>query len=138
MPDTLVEKIICDADLFNLGTDDFREKNKLLKKEKEALGNMKIDGITWRASTISMLNNHQYHTDYCQLLLNKTKAENVNRILNKQGEKINKVQSGELIENNGDDSQGIITGAVDNKTVTKYKKKYEPGWDDQLHLGLHQ
>ena len=126
MPDTLVEKIICDADLFNLGTDDFREKNKLLKKEKEALGNMKIDGITWRASTISMLNNHQYHTDYCQLLLNKTKAENVNRILNKQGEKINKVQSGELIENNGDDSQGIITGAVDNKTVTKYKKKDRP------------
>ena len=125
-PDTLAEKIICDADLFNLGTAAFREKNKLLKKEKEALSDSKVDGIAWRAATISMLENHVYHTDYCQLLLNKTKNENLDWIQNKQVEIINKAQSGEAMENKGDDPKEIITGAVDNKTVIKLKKKDRP------------
>src|SRR5882724_9772016 len=35
-PVSLLEKIICDADLFHLGTGDFKEKSKLIKKEIEA------------------------------------------------------------------------------------------------------
>ena len=30
-PTSLIEQIICDADLFHLGTSDFKEKNKLLR-----------------------------------------------------------------------------------------------------------
>lgn len=32
-PTNLLEQIICDADLFHLGTDQFEEKDKLLRKE---------------------------------------------------------------------------------------------------------
>ena len=94
-PETLAEKIICDADLYNLGTNTFREKNKLMRKEMEAINSNKIDGITWRASSISLLENHHYHTQYCQLLLDKTKAENLSDLKNKQQEKLAKVKSAE-------------------------------------------
>ena len=36
-PTNLMEKIICDADLFHLGTEQFREKSRLLRDELEAL-----------------------------------------------------------------------------------------------------
>ena len=92
-PVTINEKIVCDADLYNLGTEDFRKKNRLLKNEEEAIGSAEIDGITWRASTISLLENHSYHTDYCQLLFNKTKAENLEKLKNRQEKKLNKAQA---------------------------------------------
>jgi predicted metal-dependent HD superfamily phosphohydrolase len=91
-PETLSEKIIGDADLFNLGTESFWEQNKRLRKEMETVSNVKIDGTSWRASSISILENHSYHTDYCTLLLNKKKSENLDRLKNRQEEKLIKKQ----------------------------------------------
>jgi predicted metal-dependent HD superfamily phosphohydrolase len=91
-PQTLEEEIICDADLFNLGTAEFKEKNKQLKKETEARTNTKIDGLDWRASSISLLENHRYHTTWCQELLNETKAENLAWLKSKQQEKLLELQ----------------------------------------------
>jgi Family of unknown function (DUF5706) len=126
LPGSLVEKIICDADLYNLGTPAFRENNKLLKKEIEALGNSKVDGIAWRASTIKMLENHTYHTEYCRLLLNKTKAENLDRIKNKQEEKLNKIQQVASVENGSVENSVAITGLSKNKKEAGSKKKKGP------------
>ena len=72
-PTSLNEKIICDADLFNLGTDTFLENNVLVRKEIEALTNTKISTSEWRMKSIALLENHTYHTEYCQSLLNKKK-----------------------------------------------------------------
>ena len=36
IPGSLIEQIVCDADLFHFGTDDFAERNKLMRKEAEA------------------------------------------------------------------------------------------------------
>lgn len=121
-PETLLEKIICDADLYNLGTDDFWEKTKLLKKEMEALGNAKIDGITWRASTISMLESFTYHTDYCKLLLDKTRAANLERLKRKQEKKIDEL-SGNATPAVTVDGNLV---AVVNKPAGKPKKKERP------------
>src|SRR4029079_15627453 len=93
----LNEKIICDADLFSLGTSAFKEKTQLLKKEMESLGNSEIDGVSWRASSITLLENHSYHTDYCQLLLNKTKAENLEWLNKRQKKKLDKVARAALV-----------------------------------------
>ncbi|HLY70413.1 MAG TPA: Pycsar system effector family protein [Puia sp.] len=86
-PHSLVEKIVCDADLFNLGTTEFIENNKLVRKEMEEFGHEKINGYQWRARTISLLEKHHYHTEFCQLLLNKTKEANMKNLLKKQEEK---------------------------------------------------
>ena len=126
-PQSLSEKIICDADLYNLGTNTFREKNKLLRKEVEAIGGVNIDGIAWRASAINMLENHHYHTDYCQLLLDKTKAENLARIKNRQEEKLGKLQAAEDLQNTEADNPGVIVaGTADDSKVSKLKKKDRP------------
>lgn len=86
--DTLHEKIFCDANTFWFGTDGFKEGQKQLKKELEGLRKTKIGGREWRAETIKMLETHTYLTDHCTSLLNKTKEEHLNRLKNKQAEKL--------------------------------------------------
>jgi predicted metal-dependent HD superfamily phosphohydrolase len=86
-PSTQLEKIVCDADLYHLGTDHFKENSKLLRKETEAIGGQEIDGGLWRANNIRLLESHQYHTDYCRQLLTKGKLENLEKLKKKQEEK---------------------------------------------------
>src|SRR5580692_839900 len=78
-PTNLLENIVCDADLFHLGTDEFPSRNKLMRKEAEALQGRKIDKEEWRKSTIHLLESHHYHTEYCQLLLDEKKQENLKK-----------------------------------------------------------
>jgi len=87
-PSVLLEDIVCDADLFHLGTDEFGERNKLLRKEMEAVQNRKISKDEWRSGTIRFLELHQYHTDYCRLLLNEKKQENLARLKAKEPDPI--------------------------------------------------
>jgi len=84
-PTNLVEDIVCDADLFHLGTDRFADRNKLMRKEMEAVKGKKISKDEWRRNTIRLLESHQYHTDYCRLLLNEKKQENLNKLREKEG-----------------------------------------------------
>lgn len=84
-PTNLLENIVCDADLFHLGTDKFSERNKLMRKEMEAFKGKKIEKDEWRRSTIRLLETHRYHTDYCRLLLNEKKQENLDKLREKEG-----------------------------------------------------
>ncbi|OOQ59943.1 Pycsar system effector family protein [Mucilaginibacter pedocola] len=76
-PLSLLEKVICDADLYHLGTDDFFDTDKLLRKETETLHDKEISKQEWRLKSIAFLSAHQYHTDYCQVLLNTGKQHNI-------------------------------------------------------------
>ncbi|WP_036601340.1 Pycsar system effector family protein [Olivibacter sitiensis] len=76
-PRNLLEEIVCDADLFHLGCDDFPSKNKLMRKEAELNLDGALDKSQWRKHTIALLETHHYHTDYCQHLLNEKKAQNL-------------------------------------------------------------
>ncbi|WP_317169470.1 HD domain-containing protein [Mucilaginibacter humi] len=50
-PTGLLQQIMCDADLFHLGTDDFADKNKQLRKEIAAAKHIDIDKQHWRKKT---------------------------------------------------------------------------------------
>lgn len=76
-PNNLLEQIICDADLFHLGTEDFKEKDKLLLKEVRLLHNADISKEHWLEKSIAFVESHTYHTDYCRLLLNDGKLQNI-------------------------------------------------------------
>ena len=103
-PTNQLEEILCDADLFHLGTDDFREKSKLMRKELEACRHVEIDKETWRAGNIALLESHHYFTDYCQLLLNDQKQKNLEKLKEKQtdveekAEKKEKAEGGNVTE----------------------------------------
>jgi len=86
-PETLLEKIVADADLFHFGTSKFNDANKLMRKEFVALHNIDISKDEWRTKTIRLLESHQYHTDYCRLLLSDTKARNLEKLKEKQTDK---------------------------------------------------
>ena len=85
-PTNLLEEIVCDADLFHLGTDEFGERNKLLRKEVEAIQHKKISKDQWRKGSIRFLESHHYHTDYCQLLLNEKQQENLDKMKARESE----------------------------------------------------
>lgn len=87
-PLVFLQQIVCDADLYHLGTDEFAEKNKLMRKEKEIWSGKKIDKKEWRKHTIEFLEAHTYQTDYCRALLDDVKKKNIQKLKDKETEKV--------------------------------------------------
>lgn len=85
-PVGLLQQILCDADLFHLGTDKFKERSKTLRKEFELFKHTDIDKDQWREKSIELLGQHQYFTDYAQLLLNDQQAKNLQKLKDKNAE----------------------------------------------------
>ncbi|RFM28929.1 Pycsar system effector family protein [Deminuibacter soli] len=85
-PNGLLEEIVCDADLFHLGTGDFPAKNKLLRKEIEAIREVELTKDEWRKKNIAFLQAHTYFTDYCQLLLGHAQQETLEKLMKKEAE----------------------------------------------------
>jgi predicted metal-dependent HD superfamily phosphohydrolase len=64
-PKNLLQQIVCDADLYHLGSENFKERNKLMRKESIAVWQKEIDKNLWRLGTLQLLESHHYHTQYC-------------------------------------------------------------------------
>lgn len=76
-PVTLLEQILCDADLYHLSKNSFMEKSNQLRKEIEALNNKQISKDDWWPGTIAFMEQHHYTTDYGRRVLEPKKAENL-------------------------------------------------------------
>ncbi|GAB3904277.1 Pycsar system effector family protein [Mucilaginibacter boryungensis] len=85
-PNGLLQEILCDADLFHLGTDKFIGRSKQLRKEFEKFKHADIDRQQWRQKNIELLENHRYFTDYAQLLLSDQQEKNLQKLKEKQAE----------------------------------------------------
>ena len=96
-PVNLIEKILCDADLYHLSTEDFRAKSQLLKQEQEMLLHHKIDKKEWRKNNMAFLKTHKYFTDYGQQQLEPKKLENLNALKNKKDKKAKVIKETEEI-----------------------------------------
>lgn len=83
-PQNLLEQIVCDADLFHLGTDAFGPLNKQMRKEVSLRVGKKIPKEDWRRGTIRLLESHHYHTDYSQQLLTEKKRDNLQSLKDKE------------------------------------------------------
>jgi predicted metal-dependent HD superfamily phosphohydrolase len=86
-PHNLLEEIVCDADLYHLGTSQFSELNKMMRKEAEEATNIKVSKDDWRVKTINFLESHTYHTEYAKLLLNDQKKKNLEELKEKSESK---------------------------------------------------
>src|SRR5829696_8845018 len=86
-PISQVEKILCDADLMHLATEDFKAMNQLLKQERENLLGHKISKKDWRKNNIRFLEDHKYFTEYGQNILEPKKHENLLSLRKKKDEK---------------------------------------------------
>jgi predicted metal-dependent HD superfamily phosphohydrolase len=117
-PTGQLQEIVCDADLFHLGTDDFADKNKELRKEIERVKHIEIDKQAWRQKNIELLEAHQYFTDYARLLLQDKQEKNLKKLKNKQEEVIKEKPS--EINTTG---QVQIVKEKDSATQKEEKKK---------------
>ena len=96
-PKTLLEEIVCDADLFHLGTKEFRDRSRLLRQEMELSSGTEIAGAVWNAGSLRLQESHHYFTAYCKALLQQQKDENIAKLkskLEKQEEKAHKKDKG--------------------------------------------
>ena len=90
-PDTLMERIICDADAFHLGTEEFFGRAELLRKEWAVARNQDLSDGDWLAENIAFLQAHSFHTSYARNTLSTQKEKNLSR-LKKQQKEIEKEQ----------------------------------------------
>ncbi len=81
-PQNLTQRIIKDADTYNLGTKEFKKTDKLLKEEMR-LRNFTTKLAAWNQHTLEMLQGHEFFTDYCKNLLTAGKEKNMARLKSK-------------------------------------------------------
>lgn len=89
-PEGLLQQIICDADLYHVGTPQFKDKHKAIRKEEESRHGP-IDKTRWREENIKFLRQHTFHTDYARQHFSKGKEDNLAALLKKaeQSKQIN-------------------------------------------------
>ncbi len=78
-PKNLLEEIICDADMYHLGTKDFRDSNKRIRKERIANRGEIFTKVVWLRNVINFLEGHHFHTSYCKDLLEERKRKNIEK-----------------------------------------------------------
>jgi predicted metal-dependent HD superfamily phosphohydrolase len=81
-----LEEIICDADLYHIGTENFTEKTNLLRSEWEQLCNKYLSDVEFLKGNEKFLSEHKFFTDYAFGKLNEQKTVNwlkVKKDLNK-------------------------------------------------------
>ncbi|MGZ5255335.1 MAG: Pycsar system effector family protein [Flavitalea sp.] len=85
-PNNILEEIICDADLYHVGTEDFYERSLLLREELN-LGkkNDTIGKKEWRLSNINFLKEHHFFTQHAKEILDPVKQKNLEQLEIKAG-----------------------------------------------------
>ncbi len=80
-PQTILEKILCDADLDYLGKDGFEETGNKLFQEWVAMGKIE-DEDEWNRKQIKFLESHSYWTQSAVKTRNQKKAEHLRKLKN--------------------------------------------------------
>ncbi|MDB5020200.1 MAG: phosphohydrolase [Pedobacter sp.] len=125
-PKGLLEQIVCDSDLYHLGSDDFKDRNRLMRKETENLLGKDVSKDTWRLGTIKLMESHHYHTDYCTNLLEKRKRKNLESLKAKVQENESfKVQGSEPLKANVHGNLTDLTGKAVSEEVEHKREKKE-------------
>lgn len=74
-PNSLVERIICDADTYHFGTTYFFTTDTLVEKEIELRTGS--TSAQWEEHSLNLLKAHQFYTAYCKDLLDEGKKKNI-------------------------------------------------------------
>jgi predicted metal-dependent HD superfamily phosphohydrolase len=113
-PHSLLEQIMCDADLFNLGTTEFKRSTKLLHQEMELRQQKQISGDEWTEGSLKLMEAHHFHTAYARALLQSQKDENIAK-LKKKLEK----QQKEAVKEGRKDKESLLVIPKTEKTKPK-------------------
>jgi len=87
-PNTLLEQIICDADLSHLGMDSYWDRNGKFRQELILARKNVMSEQEWIDFEINFMLSHTYHTVVANELFNKRKAKHIQQLL-KQKRRLN-------------------------------------------------
>jgi uncharacterized protein len=79
-PQTLLEKIIADADMDSLGREDFLSAGLHLRHELEGLGSQSADS-EWYQRQLDFLRQHTYYTEAARRLRGPGKQRNIEAVI---------------------------------------------------------
>ncbi len=80
-PQTILEEIICDADLIHLSVTSYLNSLSRLRNEWESTLRKKFSERAWLTSNIDFLTNHFYLTPFGQRVLEERKEKNISHLL---------------------------------------------------------
>ncbi len=86
-PDNILEKILCDADMYHLSLEDFFQRTLLLRKELNNIQEQKISKKEYLRTTLKFMEDHEYKTEYGKTALKPLKDKNQKKIEKKLIEK---------------------------------------------------
>lgn len=78
-PSNMLESIIKDADTYHFGTKEFKELDKLMRKEMK-LRELNTILMDWEKNTLAMLEQHEFYTEYCKKNLEQRKLKNITQL----------------------------------------------------------
>lgn len=92
VPETILDKLLRDADCSHLGSKKYTEYSQLLHKETELINDVSIPESKWLLSNINFLTNeHQFYSDIAVKKWEKQKSKNLAQLI-KSVKKIKKEQ----------------------------------------------
>jgi predicted metal-dependent HD superfamily phosphohydrolase len=77
VPRSMIDKVLCDADMYHLSTEDAEDYAELLRKEIAVTKNFVFSDDEWRRSNYQFLKAHEFATPYGQTVLEEKKRKNV-------------------------------------------------------------
>lgn len=78
-PETLLERVICDADMAHLGGDGAAERSAALRLEQAQIFGKHYDDQTWSFANLAFLQNQHYHTETARRLYEANLQEHIRR-----------------------------------------------------------
>lgn len=97
-PKNIVEEILCDADLYHVGTDEFFNKNELLRTEFERRRNKTFTDIEWIDNTIEFITNHNFFTKYAKGKYKQQKEANLLSLQKQYRKKLKKLEKEKIAD----------------------------------------
>jgi predicted metal-dependent HD superfamily phosphohydrolase len=79
-PESLISKVLCDADLYHLSLEDFVETARKLRQEWSLMKGQELTDEQWLQSGLEFLKQHEYHTPYGRAALAKGKKNNIKKL----------------------------------------------------------
>jgi len=79
-PQSVLQRVLCDADLTSLGKKTFLTQNELLRQEMERREGRVIDEMAWLHRSYRFLRRHRFTTRYGRTVLEAGKQANIRRL----------------------------------------------------------
>lgn len=75
-PKTLIQEVICDADLYHLSLGEYCHIQFQLREEFKRVFNKEYSNMQWLEGNLKFLDNHQYFTEFGKTVLAERKKKN--------------------------------------------------------------